>query len=157
GDPGDRLDRRFGQPRESGGAPVLDQPDRDRDAGRERQGDPHNGDDQGPDQGGGEAAGLGFGEPSRGRGGQRRGLPGLDPLDQQVDGDRHRDQAEEQAERPADRQPDAVAEAPGGASLDRAGRGLRGRRRFHRRRGGRSLHHAAPYFRIERRATQPAN
>ena len=38
------------------GPAVLDQPDRDRDAGRQRDRDPHHGDDQGPEEGVGEAA-----------------------------------------------------------------------------------------------------
>src|SRR6185369_769040 len=90
----------------------------------------------------------------------------LDPLDHQVDDDRHRDRTEEQAEGPADRQPDAVGKAPGGAAVDlalamvgagRVGMVGRGDRRARQRRVlHRWISHGIRYLRIERRAVQPA-
>src|SRR4051812_29627621 len=128
GDAGDRLDRRFGDPGQRRRPPVLDQPDRDRDPGRQRQRDPQRGDDHGPEEGVGEAAGFGLAEAGGGRRPEHFRAQELDPLHHQVDDDRHRNRAEEQAQRPADRQADAVAEAPGGAALDGALALVRARR-----------------------------
>ena len=65
------------------------------------------------------------------------------------------------AERPADRQADAVAEAPGGAALDRCFGGLGrllARRRSGGGRGDRGAHQAvAPYLLIARRVAQPTS
>src|SRR6185312_3450557 len=174
GDAGDRLDRQLGHPGERSRPAVLDQPDRDRNADRQRQGDPHRAQDQGADEGVGEPARFAFGEARGGGGGQLRNLQVLDPLDQQEDDDRHGDRAEEQAQEPAERKPEPVQEAPGGAALDRLGRrpvarvggdgaagdadlelGLLRDRAVPA--AGRALHHAAPYLAIDRRVAQPAS
>src|SRR3954453_18254258 len=155
GNAGDRLDRRFGDAGERRRAPVLDQPDRDRDPGGQRHGDPHQSDDHRPEEGVGEATGFGLAEAGGGRGPEHLRAQELDPLDQQVGDDRDGGRAEEQAERPADAEADAVDQAPGGGALDRALvaapvlRRLRRRGGQRGRRGGglhRGFHQGAPYL-----------
>ena len=134
------------------GPAVLDQPDRDRDADRQRDRDPHRGDDQGAEEGVGEAAAFRLWlKPAGGRRDQHRGLQVLDPLDE-AGRRRSRPRSRRRAGRAPSRSPGRCGRAgarwrcprprPWGASARRRrGRRLRRRRR---RRGDRGLHQAAP-------------
>src|SRR5262249_49625639 len=98
-------------------------------------------------------------EAGGGRRDQHRRAQVLDALQEQVDGDRHGDRAEEDSQQPADRQPEAGREPPGGpppnGPLDPSLGSIAGRSPLRRQR---PLHQAAArYWRISRRATQPAS